>query len=562
MNNKQRLLSKSIFIIFSLVTFILIGCNNPIGTNSNPSTPQEGKGSFILTLSDVSRTILPDTPNLSDFAVYSLNFSPTSDGTAESVDRTNETLSSIPVILDPGTYMLTVYAYKDSEKTQLMAQGTVSDIIINAGSSVSAAVTLKTFLESGTGTFRWNISIPTDVTTADMIIVPGNSDGTTAQTVSLLPSATSGNCTLNSGFYNLTINLTKADGKAVMWSELLYVYGNLDSVFIYTFTDVHFSNSQYTVTFKYNDSDNSGTTTEGIQSVLHGGQVTRPINPVRSGYTFSGWFTDNGLTMSFNIDTQLIESITLYAQWESTVTFNDRGNIETRVVRTPSTNVSSLPTPTRTGYTFNGWNTLSNGNGLDFTSNTTVTGNITLYAIWIPISYTVIYNSNRPSNASSSIAGSTASSIHTYDQSSNLRSNGFSLTGWIFEGWSTTVNGARASYGNGVQIINLPNCTTGTVTLYAQWRPNTYYVQIDHHYSYVNLTSNSVREIISIEYDESRQIRPKSISIGMYFSRWLLPNGLINTSSTITIFNATTTDGALIIYQAYYNEGPLPPLPR
>lgn len=42
-----------------------------------------------------------------------------------------------------------------------------------------------------------------------------------------------------------------------------------------------------------------------------------------------------------------------------------------------------LPTPTRTGYTFAGWNTKSDGSGSWISSSTIVNNsNHTLYAIW------------------------------------------------------------------------------------------------------------------------------------------------------------------------------------
>ncbi|HHV98444.1 MAG TPA: hypothetical protein GXX36_02525 [Clostridiaceae bacterium] len=45
--------------------------------------------------------------------------------------------------------------------------------------------------------------------------------------------------------------------------------------------------------------------------------------------------------------------------------------------------VGTLPTaPTRSGYTFKGWNTQANGNGTVFTAATVVTGAITVYAQW------------------------------------------------------------------------------------------------------------------------------------------------------------------------------------
>src|SRR5690606_26452328 len=38
--------------------------------------------------------------------------------------------------------------------------------------------------------------------------------------------------------------------------------------------------------------------------------------PVREGYTFEGWYTDEALTEEFVAGTEITEDITLYAKWE------------------------------------------------------------------------------------------------------------------------------------------------------------------------------------------------------------------------------------------------------
>jgi hypothetical protein len=68
-------------------------------------------GSFSLALSGEARTILPATPGLNNFAVYSLAFTPAGGGSAENADRTNATLATDPIFLGPGTYNLVVNAY-------------------------------------------------------------------------------------------------------------------------------------------------------------------------------------------------------------------------------------------------------------------------------------------------------------------------------------------------------------------------------------------------------------------------------------------------------------------
>ena len=305
-----------IFLISILSFLILIGCDNHTA-DKLPVYP-EGKGSFSLTLSDSSRTILPVTPALSDFAVYNLNFIPISGGVAISVDRTNITVKA-PVFLEVGTYRLVVSAFKDLEKSQLMAQGTAeNDIVISAGKNTLVTVTLKALLTGCTGTFCWNISIPSDVlNSARMTITPGSAGGSNQLIMIISSPAAIGEITLNSGIYNLTFNLEKADGKTVVWRELLYVYRNLESVFNYTFTNAHFSDSRYTVTFNYND---EGLTANGLKDILHGDILARPTAPIRNGYAFINWYIDNNTFISpWNFNNLIIESFTLYAKWEALI---------------------------------------------------------------------------------------------------------------------------------------------------------------------------------------------------------------------------------------------------
>ena len=69
-----------------------------------------------------------------------------------------------------------------------------------------------------------------------------------------------------------------------------------------------------------------------------------------------------------------------------TVTFNANGANASVAPASGTTNaagkLTSLPTPTRSGYTFNGWNTKQNGTGTTVTSETTFTENTTVYAQW------------------------------------------------------------------------------------------------------------------------------------------------------------------------------------
>jgi len=391
MNNYQRTMNKEkraafpflilpfFFLIFSFLFFT--GCPDPL-TSGNAALIPEGKGSFSLTLL-WGRTILPATPDLSDFSVYNLAFTPTDGGTAVNVDRTNDNLAG-QIILEPGTYNLVVNAYKDSGKAKLMARGTLNNIVITSEQNTAMNVTLEALLAEGTGTFKWEITVPQDVTAASMKIVPANEGGTNEETVTLPENNYTGNRTLNSGQYNLIINLESPNG-TVVWKELLYVYQNLESILDFEFTETHFINANYTVTFESNEGSNVGR-----QSVLHGNAVPEPdIPPIRAGYTFGGWYTDNiTFANDWDFDDPIIGDIALYAKWNInryTVIFNADGGTPEPEQQTidHGGKVSEPAAMTKDGYTFGGWYKENDDTfTMEYNFSEPVTCAITLYARW------------------------------------------------------------------------------------------------------------------------------------------------------------------------------------
>lgn len=52
--------------------------------------------------------------------------------------------------------------------------------------------------------------------------------------------------------------------------------------------------------------------------VALGKPVLRPADPVRSGYTFAGWFSDEACTAAWDFATPVDSALTLYAKWEGT----------------------------------------------------------------------------------------------------------------------------------------------------------------------------------------------------------------------------------------------------
>lgn len=119
--------------------------------------------------------------------------------------------------------------------------------------------------------------------------------------------------------------------------------------------------------------------------VDRGSKVAKPADPTRTGYAFTGWYTDQAGNTPYGFDTKVDGDIVLYAGWSInsyTVTFDSNGGSAVpSVTADHGTTIPAPADPTRTGYTFSGWFTGgSNEQAFDFSK--TITGDLTLYAMW------------------------------------------------------------------------------------------------------------------------------------------------------------------------------------
>jgi len=303
------------FFFTFLFSLLIFSCLDPFTGTPFEKLP-EGYGSFSLRVEN-PRTIIPTVP--STFAAYTLEFTATNGGeTILPVDRTSANLTDA-VMLKAGTYSLTVYAYLDSGKTRLTAQGTLTDILISSGVQASGVVPLKALsTNEGSGMFSWSITISASgVTSATMAITKGGSPINGSPITLNLSGVTAGTPTLSSGVYNIAITLRKEENNIVkeeaVWYEMLYIYNELTSSFSPTFSDQFFYTTRYTVTFVYND---EGATSNGTQSVEHGDDTLTEPTPTRDGYRFDGWYTDNNIFINrYDFSTAVYGKLTLYAKW-------------------------------------------------------------------------------------------------------------------------------------------------------------------------------------------------------------------------------------------------------
>lgn len=219
-------------------------------------------------------------------------------------------------------------------------------------------------------------------------------------------------------------------------------------------------------------------------------QVTTPTitlaDPVRLGYTFDGWYSDNEMTSEVtSIPLGSTGDIELYAKWvidTYDVIYNlDNG---TNDISNPATYQVTTPTitfadPVRLGYTFDGWYSDE-----EMTTEVTSiplgsTGAVELYAKWLINTYDINYNLDSGTNDVSNPATYQVTTP-TINFADPVRL-GYTFDGWYSDEEMTT------------EVTSIPLGSTGDVELYAKWILNVYEIKYE--------TNGGTNGSNPIEYD-------------------------------------------------------------
>ncbi len=161
----------------------------------------------------------------------------------------------------------------------------------------------------------------------------------------------------------------------------------------------------------------------------------------------------------------------------NTVTFKANGGSGSDYTQTSSTPANLTPnTFTRTGYSFDEWNTTANGTGTSYADEASYdfSADMDLYAQWNINSYSVTYNGNGNTGGT---APNDSNSPYNYNASVTVLGNTGSLTktGNTFSGWNTKADGTGTTY----QPSNTFSMPANNVVLYAKWTPDNYAVIFD-----------------------------------------------------------------------------------
>lgn len=173
----------------------------------------------------------------------------------------------------------------------------------------------------------------------------------------------------------------------------------------------------YTVTFQ------SEGGSEVASQIRANTPADQPADPTKEGYTFIGWYKGEE---KWNFADAVTEAMTLTAKWQLnqyTITFDTAGGSEVpSITQDYGTAITPPAAPTKTGYTFAGW---------DRESPTTMPAeNITLTARWTVNQYTITF---KPENGGQDIVIK-----QDYGTAITAPANP-TKTGYTFAGWDKTI---------------------------------------------------------------------------------------------------------------------------
>lgn len=253
-----------------------------------------------------------------------------------------------------------------------------------------------------------------------------------------------------------------------------------------------FELKSYTVTWNAN----GGTVSPASVSKTHGSTLGTLPTPTRAdtaeySYTFAGWFTAASGGTQISTTTTVTGNVTYYAHWTATkrsytATFNGNGGntpSPSTITKEYNAALGTLPTCSRTGYTFLGWYTASSG-GTKISTTTIVTKDITYYAQWSINSYTLTFNPNGGTVTPTSKDLEYNLAYGTLPTPTRASDAQYTYT---FAGWYTAATG-------GTQVTATTKMAAKDTTVYAHWTSNTrsYTVSYKTTYGTLNRTSQSV----------------------------------------------------------------------
>lgn len=214
---------------------------------------------------------------------------------------------------------------------------------------------------------------------------------------------------------------------------------------------------EYTITYVMNGGENASENpaTYNVET-----ETIVLVDPSKMGYSFVAWFTNAEFTSEVVTEISLGShgNITLYANFainEYTISFDTNGGSTVDpITQDYATSVTAPAAPSRNGYRFDGWYSDKTLETV-YTFTTIPAEDITLYAKWTLINYTINYNLEGGINNVSNPASYTI-------ESGEVIFSAPTKHGYEFIGW----------YSDGVfeqEITSISAGSYGELTIFAKW---------------------------------------------------------------------------------------------
>ncbi|MBO0413198.1 InlB B-repeat-containing protein, partial [Enterococcus hulanensis] len=207
--------------------------------------------------------------------------------------------------------------------------------------------------------------------------------------------------------------------------------------------------------------ETDGGSTIAKQTIEDGAKATKPSDPTKAGYDFTGWYKDKDCKEAFDFDKEVItEATTIYAGWKAkekfAVTFEtDGGSAVAKQTIEDGSKATKPSNPTKAGYDFTGWYKDKDcKEAFDFDKEV-ITEATTIYAGWkVKEKFAVTFETD----GGSAVAKQTVEDGAKATKPSNPTKAGYDFTGWYKDA------GCKEVFDFDKEVI------TEATTIYAGWK--------------------------------------------------------------------------------------------
>ncbi|EKF1562620.1 InlB B-repeat-containing protein [Listeria monocytogenes] len=214
------------------------------------------------------------------------------------------------------------------------------------------------------------------------------------------------------------------------------------------------------------------------QPVVYQNKINEPTKPVKDGYTFIGWYDaeTGGKKWDFANDLMPGKNVTLYARFASKtypMTYDNGGVTTTETVDYDGL-AEEPTTPTKAGYTFDGWyDAETGGKKWDFAQDKMPANPVTLYARFTMNNYTATFNND----------GTTTTQTVDYQEALTEPTEP-TKDGYTFDGWyDAQTGGNKWNFATNKMPAN-------NITLYARYSVKSYTATFDKEGTTTTQTAN------------------------------------------------------------------------